>query len=514
MSQSVIDRVLAHADEVIITAMNDSTFAGLGIGIVHQDQVIYAKGFGLAHMQQELPVTLETVFRIASISKTITAIGLMQLWEQEKFQLDAPVNEYLKAYQLNHPNPQAPPITFRQLLTHTSGLGTMRRLTDMVRPGFGLAVKPEMPIPPLSEYYVEGLKTELYPGRKWAYSNHGFATVGQLVEDISGEPFDEYMLRHVFEPLGMHHTDYLHSERVRDQLAEGYQFRRGTFRPVTYLEGIPLGAGTVFSSVSDMVKYLTALLNGGANEYGAVLKPETLRMMMQPQYQIDERLSAAMGLAFWLDNFDGHRIAWHSGDWLGFMSAMYVAPDDDLGIVVFTNTSTMNIAHRPDGIAREMLRRLIGIPDPASLLPRPDILETPKLWPELSGSYAPEKGFTTNLNLWMAFGGEVEVFVKNNRLAMRGLTGFFRKAIPLYRVDNSDPLVFQGLYDEQVIPIVFQRNAAGWIDRLCLGFLGLYTLQKRPGMQSLRRRLRMFAALGGLASLVAAAAGWRKLKGR
>jgi D-alanyl-D-alanine carboxypeptidase len=68
MSQSVIDRVLAHADEVIITAMNDSTFAGLGIGIVHQDQVIYAKGFGLAHMQQELPVTLETVFRIASIS--------------------------------------------------------------------------------------------------------------------------------------------------------------------------------------------------------------------------------------------------------------------------------------------------------------------------------------------------------------------------------------------------------------------------------------------------------------
>ncbi len=114
----------------------------------------------------------------------------------------------------------------------------------------------------------------------------------------------------------------------------------------------------------------------------------------------------------------------------------------------------------------------------------------------------------------MAFGGEVEVFVKNNRLAMRGLTGFFRKAIPLYRVDNSDPLVFQGLYDEQVIPIVFQRNAAGWIDHLCLGFLGLYTLQKRPGMQSLRRRLRMFAALGGLASLVAAAAGWRKLKGR
>jgi CubicO group peptidase (beta-lactamase class C family) len=467
--------VLAHADEVIITAMNDSTFAGLGIGIVHQDQVIYAKGFGLAHMQQELPVTLETVFRIASISKTITAIGLMQLWEQEKFQLDAPVNEYLKAYQLNHPNPQAPPITFRHLLTHTSGLGTMRRLTDMVRPGFGLAVKPEMPIPPLSEYYVEGLKTELYPGRKWAYSNHGFATVGQLVEDISGEPFDEYMLRHVFEPLG---------------------------------------AGTVFSSVSDMVKYLTALLNGGANEYGAVLKPETLRMMMQPQYQIDERLSAAMGLAFWLDNFDGHRIAWHSGDWLGFMSAMYVAPDDDLGIVVFTNTNTMNIAHRPDSIAREMLRRLVGIPDPASLLPRPDILETPKLWPELSGSYAPEKGFTTNLNLWMAFGGEVEVFVKNNRLAMRGLTGFFRKAIPLYRVDNSDPLVFQGLYDEQVIPIVFQRNAAGWIDRLCLGFLGLYTLQKRPGMQSLRRRLSMFAALGGLASLVAAAAGWRKLKGR
>jgi len=513
MSQSVIDSALVHADEMIITAMNESSFAGLGIGIVHQGKVIYAKGFGFANMQQEWPVTLDTVFRIASISKTITAIGLMQLWEQGKFQLDAPVNDYLKGYYLKHPDPHAPPVTFRHLLTHTSGLGTMRRLTDMVRPGFGLAVKPDTPIPPLNQYYAEGLKTELYPGRKWAYSNHGFATLGQLVEDISGEPFDQYMLRHVFEPLGMHHTDYLRSERVRDHLAEGYQFRRGTFKPVTYLEGIPLGAGTVFSSVSDMVKYMTALLNGGANDYGTVLKPETVRMMMQPQYQIDKRLSAAMGLAFWLDNFDGHRIVWHSGDWLGFMSAMYLSPDDDLGIVVFTNTSTMNIAHRPDGIARDMLRRLSGIPDPTSKLPRPDILETPQLWPELSGYYVPEKGFMTNLNLWMAFGGEVEVFVKKNHLAMRGLTGLFRKAISLYRIDNNDPLVFQGLYDDLVIQVVFQCDASGRIDYLSIGFLGLYILHKRPRMQSLRNRLRILAGLGGLAGLVAAALGWRKLRG-
>ncbi|MFH7025428.1 MAG: serine hydrolase domain-containing protein [Heteroscytonema crispum UTEX LB 1556] len=133
----------------------------------------------------------------------------MQLWEQGKFQLDDSINKYLKAYQVKHRDPNAPPVTFRHLLTHTSGIGEVRKFTDLLLPVWGLGGKPDKPIPSLKEYYSEGITPEVYPETKWSYANHGFATLGQLVEDISGQPFSEYAIAHIFAPLGMTHTDYL-----------------------------------------------------------------------------------------------------------------------------------------------------------------------------------------------------------------------------------------------------------------------------------------------------------------
>lgn len=503
MSQGTIDSVLTQADEIIVAAINEHALPGLAVGIVYGDELIYAKGFGLADTKEEKPVTPDTVFRIGSISKTFTAIGLMQLWEQGRFQLDDPVNDYLKAYRVQHADPNAPPVTFRHILTHTSGIGELRSFSDLLRfrSGFGLAVREGEPIPTLAEYYGGRLTPEVYPEVKWAYGNHAFATLGQLIEDISGEPFPEYMIEHVFEPLGMPHTDYRQSERVRDRLAQGYQFKRGKLTPVEYLEILLPGAGSMFSSVNDMGQYVAALLNGGANEHGAVLKPDTLQLMLEPHYQTDERLPA-MGLAFWLENYDGHRIAGHGGGWYGFVSAMLLAPDDHLGVLVFTNTTDQE----PVTIAADLMRRLLDIPDPASRLPRPDILETPHLWPELCGFYGPAPGINTNVRIWIGFAGEVEVFVKGNHLAMRTLVGPLRKGIRLYPVDSSDPLAFQAVHEGQVQSVVFKRNVIGRVDRLCAGF---FTLYKRPLIESLR--FKSMAGLGLLGSLIVAI-GWRKLK--
>ncbi|HEY9653630.1 MAG TPA: serine hydrolase domain-containing protein, partial [Coleofasciculaceae cyanobacterium] len=142
-------------------------------------------------------------------------------------------------------------------------------------------------IPTPKDYYAKGLISEVHPGTKWAYGNHAFTTIGQLIEDISGEPFSEYMMRHVLEPLGMNHTDYHLSDRVREQLAQGYVFHRGKFKAVDYLEILVTGAGSMFSSVNDMAKYVSVLLNGGSNSSASLLKPETLQLMMQPHYQAD-----------------------------------------------------------------------------------------------------------------------------------------------------------------------------------------------------------------------------------
>ncbi len=510
MTNEAIDSVLAGADETVIAAMNEHTLPGLAAGIVHQGTLVYARGFGLADAQEERPVTPDTTFRIGSISKTFTAIGLMQLWEQGKFQLDDSVNDYLKAYEVLHRDPGAPPVTFRHLLTHTSGIGEFRHISDLARFRriFALGAREGEPVPALREYYGGRLAPDVPPGEKWAYANHGFATLGQLVEDMSGEPFEEYMMGHVFEPLGMLHTDYLLSDRVRDQFATGYQLKKGRLKSIGYQEIVVRAAGSMFSSVNDMAKYVAALMNGGRNEHGSVLKPETLSMMMEPHYRADERLPA-MGLAFFLDALDGHATAGHDGGWPGFVSSMLVAPADDLGVVVFTNTSSM----APHAIATDLLGRLFGIPAETRQLPRPGILETPHLWPDLCGLYGPSKGFVSNARVWMEFGGEVEVFVQGNHLAVRSsLLGPTRKASRLYPIDAADPLVFETEVEGMRVPVVFRRNDAGEVDRLCAAGIGHYTLHKRPSRESLRFRSR--AAMGGLAALFAAILGRRMLRRR
>ncbi|HEY9653163.1 MAG TPA: serine hydrolase domain-containing protein, partial [Coleofasciculaceae cyanobacterium] len=147
MSQETINRILERVDEIIISTLNQDALAGLAVGIIEGETLIYAKGFGLANVEQETAIIPDTVFRIGSISKTFTAIALMQLWEQGKFQLDDPVNNYLKAYQIQQRDPNAPPVTFRHLLTHTSGIGEVREFADLFRPVLGLGAKPHQPIP-------------------------------------------------------------------------------------------------------------------------------------------------------------------------------------------------------------------------------------------------------------------------------------------------------------------------------------------------------------------------------
>ncbi len=386
--QSPVQKTLENLDELLIRLKNEHTLPGLAVGVVQDGELVFAKGYGLANIEKETPATPDTIFRIGSISKTFTAVGIMQLWEQGRFQLDDPVNDYLKAYKLISPDPDAPPITFRHLLTHTSGIGEVRDLSDILRPTVGLSAKADQPRLPLREYYRNGLRAEVYPGEKWAYANHAFATLGQLIEDISGQAFPDYMIEHVFTPLGMTRTDYLLSDRVKSSLAQGYAFKKSRFVPVEYTRVVVEGAGSIFSSVTDMSRYAAALTNGGKNEFGSVLKPETLAMMMEPQMGTDLKVFG-MGLAFILDQYGDHRIAWHNGGWPGFVSAMYVAPDDRLAVLVFTNSSSP----APDAIAIEVMHRLLGLPQPGEQIPMPGLLEAPHQWPELAGFLRPEERF-------------------------------------------------------------------------------------------------------------------------
>src|SRR5215469_7679882 len=418
-------------DEVLIAACNERSLAGIAAGIVKDGRVAYAKGFGIADAERGVPIAADTSFRIGSISKTFTAIGLMQLHEQERFKLDEPVNNYLKAYKVAQPS-ASPPVTFRHLLTHTSGIGELRRLSDLLRPTLGLACKRETsdPARPLRPNPQGGGPA----GHQMGICEPRLRDAGPASRGHQRPTVCRIYARSRFCAArnGAHR---LSAQRTRtSDDGAGLSNAPARVRPIPYREIVPGPAGSVFSSVNEMVKYLAALLAGGANDTGRVIKADTLATMMTSHYQLDQRLPA-VGLAFMIDHVDGMRIVGHEGGWPGFTSTMRLAPDHGVGAVVFTNTSTLPT----DAIAFELIRHVLEVGERPRLKP---ILEQPTLWKELCGTYRPAKGLNTNLRIWM-LGGAARVFVKRGHLMIGGRHPFgpVRQGLRLRAADPADPLL-------------------------------------------------------------------------
>ena len=157
----------------------------------------------------------------------------MQLWERGLVDLDAPANDYLRSFRLIPAKASFRPATVRHLLTHTAGIGYRRRFSDLLRPALGSGNKAgRSEASPLADYYRMGLPVEVEPGTKWGYTNHGFAALGQIVGDVSGQPLDHYLREHIFAPLGRERTELIRSARVHPHLATGYVLRSRGLRPL------------------------------------------------------------------------------------------------------------------------------------------------------------------------------------------------------------------------------------------------------------------------------------------
>ena len=163
---------------------------GLALGVVRDGRLAYFRAHGLADISTFTPIAEDTVFPVASITKTFTAIAVMQLWEQGRIDLDAPANEYLRAYRLLAARAGDRAATVQHLLTHTAGIPEVVDPLGVIRPDFGESVPAGQRLPSLAEFYGGGIRLVAEPGTRFSYGNHGFATLGQLVADVTGEPLD------------------------------------------------------------------------------------------------------------------------------------------------------------------------------------------------------------------------------------------------------------------------------------------------------------------------------------
>ncbi len=474
--------------------------AGLAVGVVREGSLAWFLGHGVANTGTKEPITQDTVFRIGSITKTFTAIAVMQLWEQGLVDLDAPANDYLRTFQLIPAKAGFRPATVRHLLTHTAGVGYWRRLSDLLQPGVGSGDRAgRSGAQALARYYRNGLPVEVEPGTKWVYSNHGFAALGQIVEDVTGLPLDRYLREHVFGPWGMEHTDLIRSERVRPRLATGYVLRSGGLKPVADREVSTPGGSAMYSTAADMARYVAALLRMDAGGHGPVLKPATLASMFQPHFQPDPRVPG-MGLAFEPGEEGGHKTVGKTGVMSGFLSAMALAPDDGIGVFVLSNTGGLSNRGAPAPLASALLRHLLGLPGQAI---RTGIPPRPETWGELCGWYSPDPGPVTNLFVRVLFGAGVEVRVDDGHLMLKPLTPVpaMWRGMRLHPDDPGDPRVFRVEFPEFgfSLRVVFGQGPGdgGTATRL---LMDLMSFRKRPGIRNPRRWVSGMAA-GGAAAL-------------
>jgi CubicO group peptidase (beta-lactamase class C family) len=467
-----LGRAAAGMDERELRARVDGILhrrplVGLAVAIVRDGRPESFLGHGLADIASKTPVTEDTVFRIGSLTKTVTAVAVLQLWERGLVDLDAPVADSLRAYRLVPLRRAWRPATIRHLLTHTAGIPEVVRLADLFHPGWGpfmdcpavASVRAGEPLPSLAAYYRDGLRVVAEPGRFFAYSGHGFATLGQIVEDVSGQPLDRYLREQVFEPLGMGATDLLRSGVGRARLATGYTLGPGGPRAVPDRHWLGEGGGGVYASPRDMARYVAALLGGGANEHGRVLAAATLATMFEPHHQTDARLPS-MGLAFFRHDLGGHRLVGHDGIMPGFHSTLLLAPDDGIGVVAFTNGSRGAMEWLPSELER-LLGDLLGLPDE---IVRPPVPHHPEVWGDLCGRYRlPAR--VSDLRGRLAMGGGIQVGVRGGLLMARVLAPIpaLLRGFPLQPDDETDPHLFRvdlsGL-GISAIRVVFRREAA------------------------------------------------------
>lgn len=348
-SESSLDSLLASAiDETLENTFAEGRLVGLAAGIVKDGRLVHFRSIGVTDHSRNIPITPTTTFRIGSVSKTLTAMGVMTLVEKGKLGLDDPVNDHLQKYEIEVVDDSAPGVTVRHLLTHSGGL--------ISRPG-EIGVPEGSDVPTLNQFYSSGLQAKEV-GKTWAYSNDGYSTLGQIVEDVSGEPFDRYMVDNVFDPLGMTSTDYSRSERV-GEVSAGYTEDFSKTMPVQFMEVIVTPAGGVFSNVEDMTRCVEAICGYGANSNGRVLQEETFKEMITPHLPTgSEKMS--MGFGFVLTEFDDHRIAWHNGGWHGATSEMWVAPDDGWGVLLFTPSFLLRLRDILDRDAAALLRLVLS----------------------------------------------------------------------------------------------------------------------------------------------------------
>ncbi len=302
---------------------------GAALAMVHDGEIVWVEGYGVADTETGRPVSSSTVFEAGSIAKSLTAWGVMRLVENGDVELDAPVEQYLTRWAFPESEYPTEEITIRRLLSNSSGLPFVIHIPSID----GLLD---------GEFSDDQVTPEQRAGEGFIYSNPGWVILALMIEDVSGSTYPAFMREEVLEPLGMHDSGFGWSDEFAERIAVGHTFDGD---PVAVDDHGPYGAGSLYTSADDLARFLTASMPGanGAPAGGDVLTPESVELLHTPQIEVSgvyhRLMSESYGLGHFVETLpNGHAGITHGGESSGWLTAYYAVPETGNGLIFLTNS--------------------------------------------------------------------------------------------------------------------------------------------------------------------------------
>ncbi len=363
---------------------------GIAVGVVSDQQLVWATGFGFADVNAKVPMTPATKFRMASHSKLFTAIAIMQLREEGKVHLDDPVSKYLPWFKAKTAGDDDGPITIEQLLSHSSGV--QREAGDHW-------TSLEFPTADELRRLYSDRQAAFAPSVRWKYSNLAYSVAGMVIEEVSGQRWADYVDRNIFKPLGMDASSV--DQNVPGlTVPYGRRMPDGTREVLPFVDARGMAAATgVTSNVEDMAKFVSAQFRRGPRGGAQIVSTGSLREMHRVR-SVEENWTAGTGLGFDISRTKDRTYVGHGGGYPGNTTYTLIQLDDKVGVIVLTNTNDSN----PSDIARELMAT-VGQAVAKASAPKPVVVAWDPSWARFAG-------------LYRGRGGDSQVVLLNQRLVL------------------------------------------------------------------------------------------------
>ena len=345
---------------------------GIAVGVVADQELVWAAGFGFANTGAKVPMTAQTKFRMASHSKLFTATAIMQLREQGKLRLDDPVSKYLPWFQVKPAESDDPPITIEELLTHNSGLP---------REAGAHWTTYEFPTQEQLRNLTPERQAAFAPDVRWKYSNLAYSIAGMVVESVSGEKWADYVQRHIYGPLDMNASSV---DKDVSGLAVGYGRRMpdGSRAIMPFVDARGMASATgITSTVEDMAKFVSAQFRQGPRAGNRILSTGSFREMHRVRV-LESNWTRGSAIGFAISRDKEKVFAGHGGGYPGYTTQTTIDLDARVAVIVLTNTNDSD----PGAIATQLMNT-VGVAVAKATAPAPPRMAWDPSWSRFAGFY-------------------------------------------------------------------------------------------------------------------------------